>query len=364
MRSCEEFELLANLAVDEEATLEELAELNAHLEKCPDCRAYFEDIKRIHGLFAQEESAVPAGFAGRVMERVRETEQEQPAKKVVPFPHWRRWAALAACCAVAVLSVWAFRGTGGVKDVMVTADSAPRSADARITAEDSAAQEPEVLALDEGSAVEDAEPDEAPPPIPEEYEELAKSAAKDGAAEGDYQPLTGGQPDQETTLAAAAPPEYTVGAQEADAPPASDETEQKRTDAAEDDLYMDRETAPEPAETPDGAQEPESPDPVPAGEPDLPESPEDPESPETPETPDAEPDVDPVSVVNVPDPGILTAFGSAAREWVENVLGLEWAVGGSYPLSAEQYGDLLRTLDEAGEPYLIQPGEGYCLMTE
>ena len=49
---------------------------------------------------------------------------------------------------------------------------------------------------------------------------------------------------------------------------------------------------------------------------------------------------------------------------MENTLGLVWASGGSYPLTAEQYSDLLRTLDEAGEPYRVEPGEGYCLLSE
>ena len=362
MRSCEEFELLANLAVDEEATLEELAELNAHLETCPDCRAYFEDIKHIHGVFAHEEITAPEGLARRVMDRVRETEQERPAekKKVIPFPHWRRWAALAACCAVAVLSVWAFRGTGNFKDATVTMDSAPRAADTRASTEKSAAQEPAVFSLDESAAVEDAEPaaepGEAPRPMPEEYEELAKSAAKDGAAEGDYQPLTGGQSDQEPALAAAAPPEHADHSRES--LPASNEPDQYPADTTaemEDDLSLEDNTEPkptEPAGETDEIQNPElsAPDPV--------------EEPLLPDAPETDPGVEPVEVVNVPEPGILTVFGSAAQEWVENILGLEWAVGGSYPLSAEQYGDLLQTLDTAGEPYLIQPGEGYCLMTE
>ena len=84
----------------------------------------------------------------------------------------------------------------------------------------------------------------------------------------------------------------------------------------------------------------------------------------------AEPDgpeesVDPVEIVIAPEPGILIAYGgSAAQSWVEQVLGLEWAAGGSYPLSAEQYAQLLDLLNETAEPYRIEPGEGYCLMTE
>ena len=74
--------------------------------------------------------------------------------------------------------------------------------------------------------------------------------------------------------------------------------------------------------------------------------------------------MEPAEDDGAPEPGIVTAFGSAAQDWVENVLGLPWASGGSYPLTAEQYGDLLRTLDEAGEPYRVEPGDCYGLLTE
>ena len=94
-----------------------------------------------------------------------------------------------------------------------------------------------------------------------------------------------------------------------------------------------------------------------------------PEEQETPTPAPIEPgqeqtDADPVEGINAPEEGILIAFsGGAAQEWVENVLGQEWASGGSYTLSIEQYSDLLRVLEEAGEPYSIEPGEGCCLMT-
>ena len=103
MKSCERYELLASLVLDGEAAAEEQAELAAHLKTCPACRAYMEDIQRIHKVFVQEEIAAPEGFAVRVMDRVRETEQDRPVektKKMAAFPRWRRWAALAACCAV------------------------------------------------------------------------------------------------------------------------------------------------------------------------------------------------------------------------------------------------------------------------
>ena len=337
MRSCEEFELLASLAVDGEASGAEQAELAAHLETCPACRAYFADIQKIHGAFVRAEIVVPEGLAARVMDRVRETEQErpkEPERKVIPFPHWKRWAALAACCALAALSLWVARWNGSTKDAMVSMDDMPRDLmDARMVEAETAAQEPAFFNLDDGEAVEDtASPDEAPLPMPEEYEELAKSVARDGAGEGQYQPLPeDNQPGQEAAIAAGTPPAAAMGSLEPSAPDVFDRDSMNPADAPE---------APETLEEKeelDAAMEPEPEEPL---------------------------EVDPVEVIGVPEPGVLTAFGSTAQEWVERVLGLEWAGGGSYPLTAEQYGDLLRTLDEAGEPYRIEPGEGYCLMAE
>lgn len=381
MNCCEPFELLASLVIDDEATLEERAKLEEHLETCPDCRAYFEDLRRIHGTFAREDASLPEGFAARVMYRVRETPQELPeeekagkaereSKKTVPFPRWRRWAALAACCALAAVSLWTLRGTGGVRDAKVTADNAsPQLASLDIAAADGGAPVREADALYEDSedsaAVKDGAPDENPPALPEESVGIAKSAAKDGAAEGAYQPVPAPQAAPEVA-AGTLPGPVENGGDTASEPGGSqfgNELTDQTAPALREGKDLLTEEAPEsPADAPEvTAEAPE----VPA---DAPESPE--EAPaETPEAPEDTPEapaenVAPAEIIGVPEPGILIAYGAAARNWVETVLGLEWADGGSYPLTAEQYGGLLQALNESGETYRIEPGEGYCLMTE
>lgn len=112
MRTCEEYELLISEFID--GTLNEAgrAELMAHMAGCPVCQAYFDDQIAIHDALSQlEEIPAPAGLASQVMARVRETPQNRPPeKKTVPFPHGRRWAALAACCAIVVVGVLGFQG--------------------------------------------------------------------------------------------------------------------------------------------------------------------------------------------------------------------------------------------------------------
>lgn len=357
MKSCEQYELLAGLAIDGEASPEERAQLAEHLEACPDCRAYFEDMKRIHDAFAREETVLPEGFSARVMDRVRETPQDRPAKKAAAFPRWGRWAALAACCGVVALSAWGVWENR--KGDMVSTDSAPR--DRSI-----AAQSADMPAAQDLKPVEDAAPaedavlenngEEAPPPVPEEYDTLAKSAVRDGEGEGSYQPLPEAPPEPVPAPAVAASPAAAGAGEggEADALPPSGGAEQEPEDGT--DVSSGEEA---------GAGEQEASDP-PA---ELPVQPEEDPAETAEEAPAAEPEedageVEPVSVLGVPEPGILIAYGGAAQDWVEDVLGLEWAAGGSYPLTAEQYGQLLQILDEAGEPYRIEPSEGYCLLTE
>ena len=355
MKSCERYELLASLAIDGEASPEERAQLAEHLEACPDCRAYYEDLKRLHGGFAREEAVLPEGFSARVMDRVRETPQDRPEKKRVPFPRWGRWAALAACCGVVALSAWGVWENR--KGDLVSTDSAPRDAAAQSMEDMPAAQdlEPVEDAAPAEDAVLENKGEEAPPPVSDEYATLAKSAAKDGEGEGSYQPLPEAAPEPVPAPApavAASPAAADAGeGEEADALLTSGGTEREQ----ETDGSSGEEAGAGGQEDPDlPAEPPAQPEEDPAGADEKPK--------EGPEEDAGE--VEPVSVLGVPEPGILIAYGGAAQDWVEDVLGLEWAAGGSYPLTAEQYGQLVQILDEAGEPYRIEPGEGYCLLTE
>jgi len=371
MKSCEKYELLASLVLDGEADETERAELTAHLEVCPACRAYFEDIKRIHEALAQEEIVVPEGFSVHVMDRVRKTKQDRPEKnrKIIPFPHWRRWAALAACCAVVVLSVWAFREPGGWKENVTMYDAPRMAADTggETAGPAAVAQEPEVFVANEDAAADGETPAEVmadtPAALSEEDIKQSKSAVRDGGKE-DQCRLEGSSAQELSpeTDEANAPFVDTVSGEEVNALPAPEsagmgleEPKNNGQDSTEDGT--------EPEQLEDGNIQAEG-SPMPSVSESL-EGTEEPESPEEPEeTVEPAETVEPVEVIGVPEPGILIAYGPAAQSWVEDVLGLEWAIGGSYPLTAEQYGDLLWTLDEAGESYTIAEGEEYCLMTE
>lgn len=106
MRTCREYEESISAFIDGCLPEADRAELEAHMAACPVCQAYFDDQIAIHeALMDLEETPAPGGLAGRIMDRVRTEAQERPAP-VKAFPSWRRWAALAACCAIAAAGLW------------------------------------------------------------------------------------------------------------------------------------------------------------------------------------------------------------------------------------------------------------------
>lgn len=157
----------------------EQRELMEHLAVCEDCRAYFNDQLAIQEALSALEAPAPEGFSARVMEQVRAENAPETERKTIRFPGWKRWAALAACCAVVCLGVW---GSGVLRG--------PERIDAAAAQQDAVA--------------EDADPAEAP---------AARSAAGDPAKCGEEEEadgaedimLTSLEPDSEPAASPAAP---------------------------------------------------------------------------------------------------------------------------------------------------------------
>ena len=105
---CKEYEARINALIDDELTAQERAQVLEHMAQCPACHAYWEELLQIRDAL-REPVEVPAGFADGVMARVRETAQDSAAtqRKTLRFPLWKRFAGLAACCAVVLLGIWA-----------------------------------------------------------------------------------------------------------------------------------------------------------------------------------------------------------------------------------------------------------------
>ena len=107
MRTCEEFQMLISALIDDEISTEDRVALMEHLEQCESCKAYLDDQFAIHDALHAMECAAPVGFADGVMARVRETKQERTKSKVIAFPGIRRFAGLAACCALIMFGMFA-----------------------------------------------------------------------------------------------------------------------------------------------------------------------------------------------------------------------------------------------------------------
>lgn len=172
MRTCMEYEDWISAWID--GVLEEVArlELTEHMASCPRCQAYFDDQIALHDALEHMDAAAPPGFTAAVMERVR-AEAAPERRAPIPFPHWRRWAALAACCALAAIGAWTLDGAGlsQGKAARTAADQpALASTFAADTIQERAPSEELVDAAQDAKAAADsgAEPapeaDEFPPP--------------------------------------------------------------------------------------------------------------------------------------------------------------------------------------------------------
>ena len=64
MKYCEEYAALLDLYVDGELSPEEMAAVQEHLDQCPDCRRYVDEILEIRAAFPDVEEASDA--AGQV----------------------------------------------------------------------------------------------------------------------------------------------------------------------------------------------------------------------------------------------------------------------------------------------------------
>ena len=106
MKYCEAYAALLDLFVDGELSLEEMLEVQAHLDECPACRAYVDDALAMRAAFPNaEDTEVPEGFAASVMAAIQADTAARPAspRKKKKTPWVGVVASLAACCAIVII---------------------------------------------------------------------------------------------------------------------------------------------------------------------------------------------------------------------------------------------------------------------
>ena len=127
MRSCEDFELLMNLLLDDMLPSEERRPLEEHFKECQACRTRYEQLRAMKEALADMEEPVPAGLHGQILDYVEKNCPESvPTVSAAPVPFYRkRWyRALAGAAACALLVVVAARFVPAL-DLAATENAAP-----------------------------------------------------------------------------------------------------------------------------------------------------------------------------------------------------------------------------------------------
>lgn len=105
MKYCDDYAALLDLYIDGELSPDEMADVQAHLDECPGCRAYVDDMLAIRAAFPTvDETDVPAGFAEGVMASIQVQSASASSRRAAQKGRWPRFlVSLAACCAVVLL---------------------------------------------------------------------------------------------------------------------------------------------------------------------------------------------------------------------------------------------------------------------
>ena len=176
MNTCETYAALLDLFVDGELSLEEMLEVQAHLDECPACRAYVDDALAMQASFPDaEETEIPEGFAAGVMSKIQADIATRPAS-----PHKKKktpWvgvlASLAACCAIVIIQQ---NGPLAAKSESAAASMAYDTAVAEEAACEDAAPEAAYFTADTATEETAPEAEEAAP-----MERLVEEPAEGGA---------------------------------------------------------------------------------------------------------------------------------------------------------------------------------------
>lgn len=162
MKYCDDYAALLDLYVDGELSPAEMADVQAHLDECPGCRAYVDDALAIRAAFPDSEDAeIPMDFTEGVMAAIR----AQPAPKKRKLSHLL--ASLAACCAIVLLIRGVGFGSSSKYEAAPAADTAAPTEAESCMEEPADAQDDAPTAFTATTAPADALP------------EAAKNAAED-----------------------------------------------------------------------------------------------------------------------------------------------------------------------------------------
>ena len=120
--ACDRWRALVHARLDGELPPDESALLDAHLETCPGCRAFLDDLESVReGLLSLPEHPLPDSALGAVLGRTT-------GKPRAALGAWAGWAAAAAAAAIVLGFLWSRPGPPPSAD---PADLARARAEAR-----------------------------------------------------------------------------------------------------------------------------------------------------------------------------------------------------------------------------------------
>ena len=177
MNPCKPYEDLLSAQLDEALTAQEQADLNAHLETCPQCRKYAQDLQTLHASLLAMAADPPDWMTGSIMEDLKEVPfspaQPKQARKA------RRWAPL-ACAAVLALVLLGgapmLFGGSSSSDTAAAEGVEQSAADSASPGEGSGVTE-EIVTEKNENAKEDSSEDMAPKASAESSAALTQKAA-------------------------------------------------------------------------------------------------------------------------------------------------------------------------------------------
>lgn len=173
MKNCEEYAALLDAFADGDLFTEDMTYVQQHLNECPHCQAYLEDLFAIRAAFPSvEDTIVPDGFADSVMAAVAAHPRTVSVPRKRKSTPWAKiLAPLAACLAlVIILQNDIVGGNKAAESASVAYDAAaPQDAKSTVTTESflakSSSAEPESAAEEASASMMDA-PAEAPMEAP------------------------------------------------------------------------------------------------------------------------------------------------------------------------------------------------------
>lgn len=137
MSDCGKIQELISAMLDGEVSESEKAEIEKHVEGCPECRAMLDAFTAVSDSLNEPEE-MPEGLHENIIRRVK----AEGRKKKAP---WKKVLPLAACLVLVIFGAFALNGVDKTADKAMTANDSPESFAADSAVSEDAAENMEII---------------------------------------------------------------------------------------------------------------------------------------------------------------------------------------------------------------------------